>query len=282
MLGCSLAPFLRSLGYRVDCIGQTRGADVDFVIGSHNPDELFDVLDKCNPSFIINLAALTDVEVCQANPNMAFNANVRLVEWLCQWIKSREKAHLIHISTDHNYDSPGNSAEDDISIVNYYGLSKYAGELAARSVSSTILRTNFFGKSMHSSRVSFSDWAYNSLIKENPISVFDDVFFSPLSLSSVISAINSVMLNPVLGTFNLGSRDGLAKADFVYLFAEVLGLSTTNVSRCSYKEAGFAVPRPSDMRMNSKRFESTYSQINLPTLEDEIVSIKGSYCNDVR
>jgi dTDP-4-dehydrorhamnose reductase len=240
------------------------------------------VLNQCNPAFIINLVALTNVDACESNPHLAYIANVGVIERICRWMKNKSSCHLIHISTDHVYDGLGPHAEDDISIVNYYGLSKYAGELAASLVPSTILRTNFFGRSASASRDSFSDWVYSSLIDEKPISVFEDVFFSPLSISSLVNFIYLVTLNPVVGVFNLGSRDGLTKADFVYFFAEVLGVTTSNVSRCSYKEYNFTVPRPSDMRMNSKRFEAIYTQGNLPTLEDEIISIKGDYCNEIR
>ena len=55
--------------------------------------------------------------------------------------------------------------EEQIKIRNYYAFSKYAGELAAIQVPSTILRTNFVGRSKVSHRESLTDWVYYSLIE---------------------------------------------------------------------------------------------------------------------
>ena len=68
-------------------------------------------------------------------------------------------------------------------LTNYYSFSKYAAELALR-VNSTILRTNFFGKSMCEQRSSFTDWVYHSAINKQNIVLFSDVFFSPLSMTT--------------------------------------------------------------------------------------------------
>ena len=67
-----------------------------------------------------------------------------------------KKIHLIHISTDQIYDDSRPSIEADINIQNVYSFSKYAADLCVSSVSSTVLRTNFFGKSLCANRVSFS------------------------------------------------------------------------------------------------------------------------------
>ena len=103
------------------------------------------------------------------------------------------------------------SNEENIKIVNYYAFSKYSGELAASLVPSTIIRTNFFGKSLCSGRDSFSDWAYKSLLKGDDISVFDDVLFNPLSFGTLIQFIQLILSKPVVGTFNLGSKKDLQK-----------------------------------------------------------------------
>lgn len=245
-----------------------------------NQKSLEEILDVCSPKFIINLAALTDVAECEKNPQVAYVANVKVVESLTQWILKRKKCHLIHISTDHIYDGLGPHIESNIRLVNTYAMSKYAGELAAASVPHTILRTNFFGKSMCPSRYSFSDWAFEALIKGNDISVFDDVYFSPLSISSLLKHIYLVIKNPVVGTFNLGSKSGLTKAQFVYTFAKLFDFKTKNVKSISVEDFGWVTPRPKDMRMDCSKFECAYPQLELPELESEIHSVKGDYLNE--
>lgn len=281
MLGASLVPSLRDAGHKVVCFSRKSKDGEAMAVDYSNNDSLERALDACKPSFVINLAALTNVDECERNPHLAYSANVRIVESLSSWIRKNKSCHLIQISTDHIYDGFGPHAEDKIKIVNYYGFSKYSGELAASLVSSTILRTNFFGKSECPSRKSFSDWAFDSLLNGERINVFTDVQFSPLSLKSLVGYISLVIANPISGTFNLGSRDGFSKAKFVFTLAKYFGFSTENVSCTSFKNLGLIAPRPADMRMDCSKFELAYNDLQLPTLENQIISIKGDYINEI-
>lgn len=283
MLGSYLIPYLRGLGHRVFCLSRKYRVDDDSVLINPDSDRsLGDALDTCEPSIILNLAALTDVDMCERDPHQAYLSNVSVVERLSRWVTKNSNCHLVQISTDHNYDGEGPKSELDIKIKNYYGLTKYAGELAAMSVGATILRTNFFGKSLCTGRKSFSDWSYNALMKRENISVFEDVFFSPLSMLSLSECIQRVIYNPIAGVFNLGSREGLSKADFVFELADIFDFETDNVSKVLYRDQNLSTPRPSDMRMDSARFEVAYYPDGLPTLQQEINRIMGDYSNERR
>ena len=106
---------------------------------------------------------------------------------------------------------------------------KMAGEHVLNSTSSTIIRTNFLGKSIVNGRESLSDWAIRKTIDEIKINLFQDVFFS-LSINSLVQYIEMVMNKPITGTFNLGSQDILSKADLIILILKGMGLSTKNTS----------------------------------------------------
>ena len=283
MLGSFLIPYLRDLGHRVFCLSRKYHVDDDSVLVTSDSDRsLGEALEACEPSIILNLAALTDVDMCERDPHQAYLCNVSVVERLSRWVTKNSSCHLVQISTDHNYDGEGPKSELNIKIKNYYGLTKYAGELAAMSVGATILRTSFFGKSLCAGRKSFSDWSYNALMKRENISVFEDVFFSPLSMLSLSECIQRVICNPIAGVFNLGSREGLSKADFVFKLADIFDFETDNVSKVLYRDQNFSIPRPSDMRMDSTRFEVVYYPDGLPTLEQEISRIVGDYSNERR
>ena len=234
------------------------------------------VLSTMAPDVIVNLAALTDVDACERDPPRAYQANVRIVENLAAGIKARGlSCHLVQLSTDQVYDGAGPHAEEHLAPSNYYGLSKYAGELVAASVPSTVLRTNFFGPSQCPGRVTLSDWIVESLTHERPITVFDDVQFSPLTLRRLVTLIELVIVNRSRGVFNVGSRDGMSKADFAFTLADVLGLPTTSMRRGRSDSRGLAAYRPKDMRMASLRFERAFG-LELPTLRQEIQSLKAS------
>jgi dTDP-4-dehydrorhamnose reductase len=274
LLGCSLGAALESHGWDVIRHGRHRGD----VIGDLTDARIASgIVAQSHAECVVNLAALTDVDRCEVHPREAYALNTRVVENLVEAIRRLSNApHLIQISTDQIYDGPGPHGEDDVTLTNYYGFSKYAGELAAKGVSSTVLRTNFFGRSRCSNRNSFSDWIVGALNRGESVQVFEDVYFSPLSLDRLAYFIALAVDRRVAGVFNLGSRQGMSKADFCYALADSLNLATATMSRAKSSERVLRAYRPKDMRMDCERFETAHGVV-LPTLQQEIESMKRYY-----
>jgi len=280
LLGRSLSPHLLECEYEVFLQGRKK--HVGICADLSNADEAKSALDQVMPDVIVNLAAFTDVDECERSPQHAYLSNIRIVENLAMWIqKNSNRVHLIHISTDQVYDGKGPHKEDDITLTNYYGFSKYAGELAAVTVPSTILRTNFFGPSKCPGRMSLSDWLVKSLTKSESITVFDDICFSPLAIQCLVEMIELVIVKRRQGIFNLGSKDGMSKADFAFTLAKTLGLSSQTMSRGTSDKLKFIAYRPKDMTMDSSYFKEAFD-VDLPTLEDEIQSMKESYAYETK
>lgn len=277
LLGSTLLPMLSTRGY--DVITHSRSDDAQYLVDLTHPKNSSELFDEVQPEVIINLAGLTNVDMCEASPNKAYLANVRAVENIASWIKRAESnCHLVQISTDQVYDGSGLHEESLVTLNNYYAFSKYAGELAAINVPSTILRTNFFGCSRCTGRVSLTDWLYRSLSNSEPIQVFDDVLFNPISMATLAEMIGLVIQEKPVGVFNLGSHEGMSKADFAFSFAEELGHSTSIMRRTSTDQVAFLdAYRPKDMRMDCSKFENTLN-IKLPHLKDEIKRVSRDYC----
>lgn len=280
LLGNHLVPHLKKCGH--DVVGHSRSGQTEVNADLTDAGQVSVILDKTMPECIVNLVALTNVDECERHPHSSYVTNVRVIENLTSWMRNHaHTCHLVQISTDQVYDGIGPHKEDDITISNYYGFSKYAGELVAGTVSSTILRTNFFGRSRCTSRASLSDWLVESLAFGRAITVFDDIFFSPLSLPRLVEFIELSIGKRKQGLFNLGSKEGMSKADFAFILADVLGLQTKCMTRGASDSIKLMAYRPKDMRMDSCRFEDVFG-INLPTLREEIESLKGAYSNDAR
>jgi dTDP-4-dehydrorhamnose reductase len=276
LLGASLVPYFKKSSYEV--VTHARKSQADFVFDLSDRVKSFRILEQIQPSVIINLASLTRVELCEERVNMAYLANTRTVENLAHWLlTSGTGCHLVQISTDHVYDGGSLHTEDEITITNNYAFSKYAGELAAARVPSTILRTNFVGRSQVSHRESLSDWLYNAVTSGQHLQVLSDVYFSPLSITLLAEMIELVVRKKPVGIFNLGSHNGMSKADFDFIFAECLKLPTNNMTRIESSQAiFFKANRPKDMRMNSSKFENLLG-IKLPDLTDIIHQIVREY-----
>lgn len=273
LLGMSLAPLLARRGHTVLRHGFRAGADVQADLRERGATA--SMLDAAQPDVVINLAALTNVDTCEADPHAAYQLNTASVENLAHWLRGRAGKHLLHISTDMLYDGTGPQREDAIAVRNTYAFSKVAAEIAAGAVSSTVLRTNFFGRSLCPGRASFSDWLAGALRARTPITVFEDVLFSPLSINTLCDMIARVAERRPAGVFNLGSREGMSKADFAFALADALGLDSGAMTR-GRSGAALKAYRPKDMRMDSGLFEQTMG-LQLPALIDEIHSLRSDY-----
>jgi len=276
LLGSTLVPHLKKCGYNVVTHAHSRQADVTFDLSEYIKSSKS--LEQIQPNIIINLVGLTSVELCEEQFDLASSINTHTVENLVHWIdSSMADCHLVQISTDHVYDGAGPHTEDATTLTNNYALTKYAGELAALSVSSTILRTNFVGRSQVNHRESLTDWVYRSMISGENVNVLTDVYFSPLSMKKLVEMIELVVQKKPVGIYNLGSQNGMSKADFDFSFAECLKLPTNTMRRIESSQAKFLKAyRPKDMRMDSSRLENELG-IKLPDLTEIIQQIAQEY-----
>ena len=276
LLGSTFVPLLDLPEYEVKT--HARSGSANFYADLSVRQDTYDLLDQAQPDVIVNLVGLTDVDRCEAEPNSAYLTNVRTVHNIVSWVKTTgRQCHIVQISTDHVYDGNLPHLEEEMQLTNYYAFSKYAGELAAANIPSTILRTNFFGRSQCEKKQGLTDWLFRALSNDESIQVFDDVLFSPLSMTTLAKLMNLVLQVKPIGVFNLGSRNGMSKADFAFTFAGELGLPTKSMMRVRSDQVTFrSTYRPKDMRMDSSKFEKRFG-IDLPSLEREIGVVAREY-----
>ena len=88
------------------------------------------IIDEFQPEVIVHCASLTNIDLCELDKSTANALNVEATRRLVQSVDGRT-AKIIYISTDAVYDGVnGNFSESDPVIPrNYYGQSKYEGEL---------------------------------------------------------------------------------------------------------------------------------------------------------
>jgi len=268
MLGSSLAPYLKLAGHTVFRQSRSHGFDIRLNILSCSDWQ--DQLVGLEPDVVVNLAAATNVDRCETDPHWACQANVEpLLAFVSAAHLCGVKPHIVHISTDQVYDGPGLHFEDKVDPANFYGLTKLCAELSVKNYPSTILRTNFFGMSNSSSRVSFSDWIVQSLKAQKQINLFKDVLFSPVHISSLCNVIKMAIDLRPHGIYNVGSTEGVSKAQFGLQLANFLGLSTEGINLRPISEISPKGRRPLDMRMSTIKLDKCFG-ISSPRMDTEI------------
>lgn len=269
LLGSELVSGKYLTKYKI--VSQSRSSNFDYKVDLEDYFQTYEMLEKAKPQAIINLAGLTNVDFCEQHPDEAKRLNVKIVKNLVRAIKKcASKPFLIHISTDQVYDGDGNLSEKNVKLSNVYSNTKFEGELIAQQVSSTVIRTNFFGKSKTKNRKSLTDWLYHKLNLKDDIEVFEDVWFTPLSMNCLCRMIEIILEKKIRGLFNLGSHKGMNKADFAFHFAKSLKLPTSNMKRSKISNIKFLnAYRPKNMMMDLTKFEQTFN-VRLPSLIEEI------------
>jgi dTDP-4-dehydrorhamnose reductase len=240
--------------------------------------ETFELLNEIRPSAIINTVALAEIEACEKNPNRAYRNNVLTTQNIVDWINgSLTDCHLVHISTDHVYDGEGAHREDFVELTNFYAYSKYASELVARQVSSTVLRTNFVGKSESSLRQTFSDWVVRNMKNNSKIELVNNIWFSPVPLEYLLRALSLSVREKLEITANVGSWGGMSKFEFGYKIGKLIGLDVDQLNSVTAEDClSYSTYRPKNMVMDNSLWEET-SGMKCPTTEEVASSVALEY-----
>ena len=247
-----------------------KGAQV--ILDITDRDAVAKKIESLSPHIVIHAAALTDVDTCEKDPEAAFLLNRDATGFIAESLLPSSR--LVYISTDQVYpDGEGPHTEGTEDPVNVYGKSKFEGEVRALSHSGTlVLRTNIFGKSRTPGRASLSDFVIESLSQGKHIQLFEDIFFSPLSMETACKIIFDAVERGLTGIYNMGSREGMSKKDFAMMVAARKGLSTRTTRPVKSASNPGRAPRPRDMRLNVSRLELALER-KMPTLEEEIGSL---------
>lgn len=228
---------------------------------------------------VINTVALTDVDVCEKDPQSSFKLNTEIPEKLAKYCL-RTNGHLIHISTDQIFDGKkGNYTEEsEPNPINIYAKTKYEAEKRIQNIlpqeKYTILRTNFFGINCIN-KLSFSEWILDCLTNKKEIKMFYDVYFNPLLVNTLVEIIDKCIQNNLSGIYNCTSDTPISKYDFGMMLKSIFGLDHP-IERISLSEMQFAAKRPKNMYLNNTKIKQALQIKNL-SVKDEVVKLYSLY-----
>ncbi|MEP6508551.1 MAG: SDR family oxidoreductase [Gemmatimonadales bacterium] len=230
-----------------------------------------EMIASVRPTWVLNCAALANLEECESDPSKARAANVTAPANLAAAC-NEFGARLAHISTDSVFDGTrGHYSEDDVpSPLNVYARSKLDGERAVREAmpGALVVRTNFIGLPVNRGG-GLGDWIASSIEAGSPIKGFDDVIFSPLLATTLAHLLFDMMDASLMGLFHLGANDCMSKYEFAIAIARELGTLEARIERASLSDQPMAVRRPLDTSLSSKRAENALAR-QMPTVLEAV------------
>lgn len=228
---------------------ETRNIDLGSV------DTLVDVFVQAAPQVVIHAAGLTNVEKCESKPELARYVNVELASNVAHAC-ARLALPMAHISTDHLFSGEHSLADEDQSIapVNVYGKTKAEAESRVLDChpGALVIRTNFYGWGT-SWRRSFSDTVIDGLRAGNRLTLFGDVFYTPILIETLVRAVHDLIALQASGVFHVVGDERISKYAFGLALAEEFGLDKSLIASGSIDDCSALVPRPRDMSLSNKK-----------------------------
>ncbi|HYC48267.1 MAG TPA: SDR family oxidoreductase [Burkholderiales bacterium] len=212
-------------------------------------------LQALRPDVVVHTAGITSVEECERDEALARHVYVDLSRNVAEAANVLGAA-FVYISTDHLFRGTRAMHTEDAppQPVNAYGRVKLLSEAAVAEAhrDALILRTNFFGWG-HRYRRSFSDWIYYSLLEGRTITMFDDVFVTPLHADRLALAAHRLLDSRANGIYNVVGDERVSKYDFAVRLAEAFGLPKALVQRGKIAASKLFVTRPPDMSLDNRK-----------------------------
>ena len=178
-----------------------------------NRDDVFSILEKHQPGYVIHTAAMTNVDQCESEREACINLNVNAVQHITDACE-KHNIHLIALSTDFIFDGK-NGPYDETAPANpisFYGESKLKGEEIVKKATCpwTIARTILvYGITEEMSRSNIILWVKNSLESGKEIHVVNDQWRSPTLAEDLAMGCYLIAKKNATGIFNISGKDVL-------------------------------------------------------------------------
>jgi dTDP-4-dehydrorhamnose reductase len=240
-------------------------------------DSFLENLDLIQPDYVIHAAGLASVDLCEEKLDLAYHVNVDLAENVARACALRG-IQLAHISTDHLFcgDRAFLDEEATVDPINIYGKTKAEAEMRVQDVypEALVIRTNFYGWGPRY-RQSFSDWVLNNLKTGHPITLFNDVFYTPIYIGRLVQIVHQLFEGFAKGTFHVVGDERVSKYDFAMQLASTFGLDKNLISAGSVRSQTNLVVRPQDMSLSNKKVSKELN-IHVGGIKEHLLLMKQS------
>ena len=212
-------------------------------------NELIDAVVETQPSFIINTAAITEVDRCEEEKDLCWRVNVLAVENLIR-AAAKVKAYLIQISSDYVFDglNPPYRETDLTRPLGFYGKSKLASENSLRgsNLLYTIVRTQVLYGVAPAVRPNFVSFVLDRLSEVGDLSIVDDQRGTPTLADDLARGIARIMQLRKQGIYHISGREAISRYEFARKIASQFGEDPERIKPIKTSDLNQKSPRPPD------------------------------------
>ena len=227
-----------------------------------NYDRIKDSILKIKPDVIIHLGAMTDVDLCEKEKDLAMKINAEATEVLAKQA-AKQHAFFIYVSTDYVFDGEkGMRKESDpTNPVDFYGKSKLEGEKAVMNLasSSCIVRTSTpYG--IHPTKKSFPFWIRQNLEEKKEINIVTDQFTSPTYVPNLSLMLIEIAKRQIVGLIHFAGATRISRYEMAELVADNFQLEKKLFKPINMKNMDWIAKRPKDSSLDVSKASSLLNE----------------------
>lgn len=213
-----------------------------------DPKQVSEVFEEFKPDYLINTAAMTNVDACEEDKEACRTANIEAVKILGAEAE-KYGTHFIHLSTDFIFDGENGPyrESDEPNPLSYYGWSKLEGEKIVESLNTkwAIARTIIvYGIVEDMSRSNIVLWAKSALEKGQELNIVNDQFRSPTLAEDLAKGCMQIIENEAEGVYHLSGKDVMSIVELVRRVAKHYDLDDSKINETSSASLNQAAKRP--------------------------------------
>lgn len=243
---------------RTDVIQQNKQVNCT-ILDITNEELVKDLLEAEKPDVIVHLAAMTNVDGCERNPDQAQLINVEGTKNLLNHFVGK----FIFVSSDYVFDGEDGpySEGDNVNPINVYGKTKLEAEENVRKLSNdwVILRTNVVWNIGGNFKASFADWVVDELQNNRQIRIVADQWNNPAWTVDLGNVIETLIKHDAKGLYHHGSSHVINRYDFACMIANVYELNSSLIEPITTKELNQTAQRPLKCGLITKKLEIDFN-----------------------
>jgi len=236
-------------------------------------------IEKAPPDIIIHAAAITDLELCEKNPELAHKVNVNGTKNVLEVAKKCD-SKLVYVCTDYIFDGKrGDYSEtDEPNPMSVYAKTKLQGEKLIINDYDNFLsiRTSLHGWNPNPFKSSLSSSIINHSRKKEDFFVTDQIS-SLMFTNDFANILIELLHRKVTGIFNVASSDSMPKYHFSLAVAKIFSLNTDFIKPISLdefeKKFSLIACRPKNISLNVSKVEDALGK-KMSTILEGIISMK--------
>ena len=219
------------------------------------------LLGRVRPEWVIHTAALTDVDRCESERDLAWSVNVEGTENLVRACAS-SGVGLVHLSTDYVFDgTSGPYAETDrANPLSYYGLTKLRSEelvLSSKGPAAVVRTIVLFGQAP-GARPNFVTWLIRTLRRGQTVRIVTDQWGTPTFADDLAVFLLRICKECATGVYHYAGPDLMSRHQMAIRVCRRFGFDESLVVPITTPELCQAAPRPLRSGLKTDRMRARF------------------------